>query len=821
MNSLTLIKVAPFTAVHGLFTYSVPAKLARAVLRGCRVVAPFGAKRVVGMVTQTDVEADAQESSSLKIKPIDELLDERPLLPAELLDLLLWMAGYYLGPPGEVIRAALPAALHAKEKRVVRLTDEGVRVLAVQEELLRSANDDLTQKEHDLLRMLEEGGGALTKQKLRGASARALESLSRRGLVTEAAHRKSKRSFRTDLIVEVIQPLDTSKVQRAPRQAALLEAIQLAGGRVRLSQLHDRPRDARALAQRLAAKSLVRLEVVEVPRDPFASEPVEVERPLVLTAEQRMALAPLIESARERRFAAFLLHGVTGSGKTEVYLRLISSALENGRCAIVLVPEISLTPQLAARFRARFGNQVAVLHSGLTDAERYGQWRLIQTAQVKIVVGARSAIFAPLKDVGVIIVDEEHDPSFKQEEGLKYHARDVALVRAKQAGAVAVLGSATPALESYQGAERGRLELLEMPHRATPRPLPEVEIVDLRTYHTGPEGFLSAPLARALAQLLDRREQAILFLNRRGFSTFVICKACGHVFSCENCSITLTYHRAGDRRLICHYCGYSIGVPKRCPACEAEAIDLMGLGTEQVEEQVRQRFPSARVARLDRDTATGRGMRSILAAVSRREIDILVGTQMVTKGHDFPHVTLVGVICADLGLHFPDFRAAERTFQLLTQVAGRAGRGDRPGRVIIQTYSPNHPSLRCARSHDYISFYRHEVEVRRELSYPPWGYLAAVRLDGANPVEVEDGARDLGRRGRAALGSFQEGTVTLLGPTEAPIQRLKGRTRWLLLVRARKREDLRRLLRVIADEQLLNRRGRVRVSVDVDPLMLL
>jgi primosomal protein N' (replication factor Y) len=462
---------------------------------------------------------------------------------------------------------------------------------------------------------------------------------------------------------------------------------------------------------------------------------------------------------------------------------------------------------------------VAVLHSALTDAERYNQWRLIRTAQVRIVVGARSAIFAPLDKLGVVIVDEEHDSSFKQEEGVRYHARDVALVRAKRAGAVAVLGSATPSMESYFGVDRGRLTLLEMPHRATPRPLPQVEIVDLRRYQTGPEGFLSAPLAQALEQVLEQGEQAILFLNRRGFSTFLLCRSCGHVFRCENCSVSLTYHRS-LQRIICHYCGYAVGLPRQCRACSGESIGQMGLGTEQVEEGLRQRFPDARISRLDRDTATGKGLRSILAKMARQEVDILVGTQMVTKGHDFPHVTLVGVVGADLGLHFPDFRAGERTFQLLTQVAGRAGRGERPGRVIIQTYSPDHPSITCARTHDYRAFYGAEVQSREELFYPPWGHLAAIRIDGPDAGVVEGLAHQLAAQSRSALDS--RSPVSVLGPAEAPIQRLKGRIRWLLLLKAQRRDALRQVLvHTLALPATKSGVGGVRISVDVDPLMML
>ena len=750
-----------------------------------------------------------------ELKSLIEVLDADPVLPKDLLELVLWAARYYLAPPGEVARTALPSALHARERQVVRLTAEGARVLAAQEAVLRSQGDVLDADERELLdllrrrRVLPVGG--------KPGRAGLLARLARRGLVAQSAHLSRPGRVRTDLLLELSPSApEEGGGRRAPKREALLQALRDRGGRARLGDLPAELRKLRPVAQRLAARGVLRVEVLEVPHDPFVSEPVEVDRPPVLTDEQRVALDELLAANRAGEFSAFLLHGVTGSGKTEVYLRLIAQNMELGRDALVLVPEISLTPQLAARFRARFGNQVAVLHSGLTDAERFGQWRLIRSGQVRIVVGARSAIFAPLARLGVVIVDEEHDTSFKQAEGVHYNGRDLALVRARNAHAVAVLGSATPSLESYHGAQTGRLRLLELPHRATPRPLPQVQIVDLRTYSTGPDGVLSAPLADALATVLAQHEQAILFLNRRGFSSFVLCRACGNVFRCQNCSVTLTYHRSLER-LLCHYCGYAIDVPKQCPSCARERVALLGLGTEQVEEYLARRFPEARIGRLDRDTAGARGLRTILRQFSRRELDILVGTQMVTKGHDFPFVTLVGVLCADLGLHFPDFRAAETTFQLLTQVAGRAGRGDRPGRVVIQTYSPEHPSLVAAGAHDYASFFKQEMVSRQELAYPPAAHLCAVRFDGADAAAVAATAARLADGARRHIAGSTE--VQLLGPAEAPIQKLKGRTRWLLLLKARSRPALRKALEMLLAEA--EQTSRVRVSVDVDPLFLL
>ena len=813
-----LVRVALFLPLAEPYTYSVPAQLAPRVRRGCRVVVPLGRRQLLGLVVELDAEP-----AGASIKAVLELLDDEPVLEDSLLDLVLWVAEYYRAPPGEALRTALPTVLHARHRQVLRLTPEGRRLLGCQDALLRSADDDLTPKERELLNFLQSKGGSAAARTLEraGASSGIVTRLVNRGVLSRGVKQRGALRPRTDLLVELNEPLDLAALSRAPRQVALVELVRQAGGRARLSQLREQiPGGARTVAQRLAAKGLARVEVVEIPRDPLAAEPVELDRPPVLNQEQQAALDTLLASADQGGiFAPYLLFGVTSSGKTEIYLRLIAVLLGRGLGALVLVPEISLTPQLAARFRARFGRQVAVLHSGLTDAERYSAWRLIHSGQVRIVVGARSAVFAPLSGLGVVVVDEEHDPSFKQEEGVRYNARDVALVRAQQAGALAVLGSATPSLESFQGTQTGRLGLLRLRHRATPRPLPEVQVVDLRRYQTDREGVLSAPLGAALEQTLAQGEQAILFLNRRGFSPFVQCKECGHAFRCDHCSVTLTFHRSLGR-MICHYCGSAAALPPNCPECTAEKIGMLGLGTERVEQVLLQRFAGARVARLDRDTAQRNGLRQILARMARREVDILVGTQMVTKGHDFPDVTLVGVICADLGLHFPDFRAAERTFQLLTQVAGRAGRGERPGRVLIQTYSPDHPSLRWAQQHQYEAFYAEEIKARAELSYPPTGYLAAVHLDGPDGATVERAARKLAGQGERFLKRQPPASrASLLGPTAAPIQKLKDRVRWMLLVRARTRKPLRQLVQALASVTALPKG--VRVTVDIDPISML
>ena len=822
--SPTYVEVAVLLPALPPLTYAVPVELAGKVLRGSHVLVPLGRKREVGVVVKVGVGQGALVGD--KVREILEVLGDEPLLGPRLLDLILWAAKYYLATPGETLRTALPPALHRRPAPAVQISREGRRVLELQDALLRSTDDDLKEKEREALKLLaSRRGGRMSLSRLeREINPAAIRRLTDRGLLTRHVRDRRPAKIRTDLLLELVEPqdLDLDAFNRAKAQRLLLELVQQAGGKVRLGQLRVKPNNARYLARRLAQLGVLRLSEVEVPRDPFAGEPVEVDHlPDRLTDEQQVALDKLLAANDRGEFAPFLLFGVTSSGKTEVYLHFIAKALEGGKNALVLVPEISLTPQLAARFRARFGDHVAVLHSGLSEAERFSQWRLIHEGQLRIVVGARSAVFAPLGNLGVVIVDEEHDPSFKQETGVRYNARDLALMRASICDAVVVLGSATPSLESFNGAKRGRLNLLTMRNRATPRPLPRVEVVDLRTYTTGREGILSAPLSAALEQTLQNKEQAILFLNRRGFSSFVLCKSCGHIIRCRNCSVSMTYHRKGRERIICHYCGYAEGLPKRCPACAAEGLGLMGLGTERVEEVLTKRFPGARVARLDRDTAQGKGLRTILTAVRKREVDILVGTQMVTKGHDFPDVTLVGVICADLGLHFPDFRAGERTFQLLTQVAGRAGRGERPGKVLVQTYSPQHASLRCAKEHDYEAFYTQEVLSRDELGYPPTGHLTTVHLNGPDPDEVARAARSLAIQARELGKREGLGGVGILGPTEAPLQKLKGKTRWLMLLKAPARAPLRRMVAALQAMVAQADLGKVRVYFDVDPLSML
>ena len=808
-------EVAVTLPVAGRYHYRVPSHLAARTQVGARVLVRFGPRKVTGVV----VRAESPLPDGIKAIDLSEVHDDDvPALPADLVELCLWVADYYEAPPGEVLRAALPAGSGIAARAVFALTEAG-----------RAAADGvgsaLPAKQRAMLAKLAQGDMPVAGQSK--ATKHVIEALVGAGLVEQRDQRaKARARLKRERVAKLRVEADAAREQvgrAAKKRLAVIEELAAFGVPMTLVQLEGRVPGAKT-----AVRELVKAGIVDVFEREMHLEAVitgadmHVIAPPQLTDEQAHAVST-ITGAFDQSFKPFLLHGVTGSGKTEVYLRVIAESLEAKKTALVLVPEISLTPQLAARFRARFGDRVAILHSGLSEQARLGEWSRLRRGEASIAVGARSAVFAPLDNLGVIVIDEEHDGSFKQEEGVRYHARDVALVRAQRAGAVCVLGSATPSLESAAHAERGAYTKLVLTQRPTARPMPSVEIIDLRTYTPDGEAMLSAPLHAAIGNTLAAGDQTILFLNRRGFATFVLCKACGHSFRCPYCSVSLTYHRHSDR-LNCHYCGFQQRVPETCPSCKAVgAIERKGLGTEKVAAAVAEAFPNARVARLDRDVASGAKVEAVLARVARREVDILVGTQMVTKGHDFPGVTLVGVLCADTGLNLPDFRASERTFQLLAQVAGRAGRGDRPGRVMIQTYRPTASAVVAAAAHDYTQFFTAEMAARAELGYPPHGRLIAVRIDGPDEHAVAGTAKrlaDLAGDLANALGARGDAPIVeIRGPVPAPIERLRSRTRWQVWLRSGDRHALRRIARgmITLDHIPTN----VRVQLDVDPISTL
>ena len=738
------------------FTYRVPPELVSRLQPGVRVACEFRRSRTIGVVLS--VHDGEPPVAAERIKPVQACLDERPCVPSELLAFLRDLSSYYLAPIGEVLRLAMPA-------------------------IERGTAEDLKQK----------------------------------GLF---GGREKVVAARMDRWA--IAATDADPQQRLGPSAGRLLAHLRSCVEAPVSLLKQTFPSAPEQLRKLASLGLVRLEERERPADPFFATSIDRDQPPALTSEQVVAVDALQRALSTRATHAYLLHGVTGSGKTEVYLRAIATCLELGRGALVLVPEIALTPQLVGRFRARFGDDVAVLHSGLGERARHQMWTRLREAKVKVAIGARSALFAPVPDLGLIVVDEEHDGSFKQEEGVRYHARDMAMLRAHKAGAVCVLGSATPSLESEALVRTGRLDRLALPTRAhSASTLPTVEIVDLRRTGPGPSGhkLLSIPLHRAIEKTLDAGEQVILFLNRRGFAPSVLCEGCGEITSCPHCSVSLTMHRAGGPRLRCHYCDYEMEMPTACPKCKCERLQLVGLGTERLEDTLEAAFPKARIARLDRDVAAGAKSEEVLARMRRREADILVGTQMVTKGHDLPDVTLVGVINADSALSLPDFRSSERTFQLLVQVAGRAGRAERKGRVIVQTRLPEHPVLRFASRHDVRGFVEHEIASRREACYPPFTRLALVRLESADETRVRDEAMrlaEVAQRTRPVI----ERAVEVLGPSPAPIERVRGKYRWRLLLRANERAPLRTTAWAV--QQASHRADRaVRVVLDIDPVQML
>ena len=604
-------------------------------------------------------------------------------------------------------------------------------------------------------------------------------------------------------------------IAEAPRQpgakAVEILAVIRETGDISAADLRKRFGVCTPQLKRLTELGLCRTEEREVYRDPFKDHTVKRDEPRSLHTHQKAALEAIVSCIDRQQFIPFLLYGVTGSGKTEVYLQAITHALAQGKNALVLVPEIALTPQLTGRFQARFDSGIAILHSGLSDGERYDEWRRIRRGQARIVIGARSAIFAPLENIGIIIVDEEHEASYKQSDGLRYNARDLALVRGRLAQAAVVLGSATPLVTSIHAAEEKRLTLLELPERVEGRPMPVVELVGMK----GVKETVSPLLAKCLTETGEQQQQAIVFLNRRGYATFLVCTECGKALSCPNCSVTLTYHRQRGQSL-CHYCDYAVPAPGTCPSCGGTTLGELGAGTEKLEHDLKELLPDARILRMDSDTTSGKGSHArLLSRMNDGSADVLVGTQMIAKGHDFPEVTLVGVVNAEASLGMPDFRAAERTFQLLSQVIGRAGRGETPGRVVVQAPDTEQYAIKAAAEHDATGFYRQELEFRREVGYPPFTFLAAYAISGLAEQTVT-GQADATARLLTRLKSELKLRVEILGPAPAPIYRLRNRYRRQILLKSASRSDLHRL--ILCWRQQTAATAAVRISVDIDPV---
>ena len=788
------------------FTYRLPDTLRHRAAGGCRVVVPFGPRTVTGVIVR--LHDDAPDGA---VKEVLRLVDEEPVLDAELLSLGGWIAQYYCAPLGEVLRGMIPLAGEVRKSKLYSLTDAGRD--AARQLLLGASEDDPTL---ELLRLLE--ARPLSAQYLRKKLAdapRLIRSLEKKGFIgvedLEAERdplRASAVRLRASWAAKV--PENTKLTKRERELHAYLE---LHPGSHNLAELEGSVTGASQAARALARKKLIALEP-EAPSGVFAySATAKTLNPHQLAAYQQIETA-----LRAEKFQTFLLEGVTGSGKTEVYLKAIDACLALGRSALLLVPEIALTPAVAGQFLNRFGNQVAILHSAFHDAERAEQWRRIRDGSARVVVGTRSGVFAPVRNLGLVVIDEEHDQSYKQQETPRYNGRDVAIVRAQAAGAVAILGSATPSLESRYNAERGKYARIELPERIERRPLPDVEVIDMRQefLETRKMAVFSRRLVEMVTERLQHGEQTMLLLNRRGFSSFVACRSCGERVQCVNCAVTLTYHRR-DRRMLCHYCDYAQKVPSVCPKCGSEYLHFLGTGSEKVEEELHRDFPEARIARMDRDTVSGkRHFETILHGFREGDYDILVGTQMIAKGHDIPNVTLVGIVSADIGLGLPDFRAAERTFQLLTQAAGRAGRGDLPGIVLIQTINPEHYAIRFASEQNYAGFYAKEIQVRKLMRYPPFSALANVLVRSQKQDEALAMSAELGR----LLDPAPEG-VKVLGPAEAPVPKLKSEFRYQLLLKAANRKRLNEVLRDVQRFAREKKWSATALVIDVDPLTLM
>ncbi len=815
-----------------VFTYSIPPGMEPVV--GGRVLVPFRQQRLSGIVVELH-----DRPPQVKTKKVIEALDLTPVLDEQLLKLGKWIADYYLAPLGEVFRTMLPLSAEFKRSIVYRITDPGRMALHLAGMSGSPAQSKRTPDEQlvefgvlDFLAERESVSDASLRGSARVSKALLSGMVRKKWIAREdvSAARDATRLVKVAVLLGAEESIrvapeagHSGKAARSDRklsenQRTLIEKLAASGGRIPVEALRglDIPRTTLST---LVRRGLI--ELVDEPQNFTASKLKPRQSPFEFefSAAQKEALARIGEAVASRKFAGLLLHGITGSGKTAVYLACMREVLAQGRSSILLVPEIGLTPAVAADLHQVFGDEVAILHSGLTNAERAEQWHRIRRGDARVVAGTRSAVFAPVSELALVIVDEEQDSSYKQEETPRYHARDVAVIRAKMAGAAVVLGSATPSLESYYNAKKHKYALIELPDRVEKRPLPEVEIVDMRQefQETGQEQVISRKLAEEIRERLEKKEQVMVLLNRRGYSPVVLCRACGKTLQCKNCAVSMTHHKR-ERKMECHYCGHVERIPDRCAHCGSEYVYFVGTGSEKLEELLHGMFPQARIGRLDRDTVRGReDFEHALNALNEGALDMLVGTQMIAKGHDIHGVTLVGVVGADMALGLPDFRAAERTFQLLTQVAGRAGRGQSPGKVILQTYFQDHYAVQFAAHHDFAGFYEKELQFRAWMHYPPYSAIANVLIRSEKLDEALTWSGELGRWFEKAR---HEG-IRVLGPAAAPITRLKRDYRYHFILKSPSREKMNALLRAMLVEVAAHKIPRTQVIVDVDAIWLM
>ena len=814
------VEVALPLPLRQTFTYILPVGLQENIQTGARLLVPFGKRQLTGYAValhqNLNPELEIEESA---LKEAIELLDAEPLLTAEIIKLTQWTADYYASSWGEVLKASLPAGINANVEQVVAITENGRDELAkvssaktIKVQILQFLNENGETSARELGKKF---GVSKTQRAVRELVKVGWASTLNRTLTAQvkAKRRKSVRLLPPELHQPTTKPLTDA-------QQRIIELLLEENGEIIFTELLEKADVGASSINTLAKRGIVEVFVQEVRRDPLQDAKLPELQNLILTDEQNTVLSEIQKAIEAEKYKAFLLHGVTGSGKTEIYIRAMKTVMEKGKTALMLVPEIALTPVFSRRLRAVFGDEVAILHSNLSTGERFDEWRRLRSGAARIVIGTRSAVFAPLENIGLIIIDEEHDGSYRQHESPFYNGRDVAVVRANFADAVVVLGSATPALETFHNSHIGKYEYLSLPNRIGNRPLARAELVDMRQVfkQIGKDAPFSPQLVQAIEETHARGEQSIILLNRRGFSQFVLCRSCGESIRCNNCDITLTYHRR-EAKLVCHYCNHREKAPRSCPKCKSQYLYFVGEGTEQIEDMLKRKFSNLRIARIDRDTTKRRKeFEETLMQFSEGEIDMLVGTQMLAKGHDFPNVTLVGVISVDAGLAMPDFRSAERTFQLLTQVAGRAGRGDLQGKVLIQTYYPEHYVLKHALYQDYEGFYKEEISFRQKLSYPPFVALCSILIKHSNYNYAFDHAQIL----KDCLQTANtEKMCRIFGIAPAPLARLKGEHRLQILVKARNRTKLRETLDFAlhdAQEKFCDLRI---VNVEIDPVNLM
>lgn len=811
--ALCAVLRGPSNCLH----YRIPDPFHGMDLVGRRVLVPLGYREAVALVVDLDDQAPAEVIRG-GLKDIRTVVDDEPVLPRDLVALCRWISRYYFHPLPSVLEAVLPSNLLAHPRRRYRLTAEGRAGLlhgARQETRTlgaRALEAALLEREKVGLEDLE------TLPKGWKAHLKRLESL---GWVTwDYTWPSLEPSAKRVKVIVLKENPPEKRLESSPHLRRFHAVLRDSGGACPFGDLRRQVPQASYWVKKLAAEGFLAVEEREVLRESPMAQDLASGPPYELTPEQKAAMAAMEGAVQSPSFKPFVLYGVTGSGKTEIYLRLVEKTVGLGRTALVLVPEIALSTQVEAVFRARFGEALAVWHSGLASGVRDDQWRKMTSGRTAVILGVRSAVLSPVKNLGLIIVDEEHDSSYKQEERLRYHARDVAVMRARIADVPVILGSATPSLQSFHHGRTGRYALVTLLKRVEDRPLPHIHIVDMRR-HRGPFRVLSPELQKVLEETLEDDGQAMLFLNRRGFASFFLCRACGAVLQCPHCAVSLTYHQSLER-VLCHYCGHEEAVPGACPACAKGIMIPFGFGTERVEEELRRKFPHVKTLRVDRDAMTcpAKLVRT-LDAFRSRKAQVMIGTQMITKGHDFPHVTLVGVINADTSLQISDFRSGETTAQLLMQVAGRAGRGEKPGRVVIQTYNPHHYVIQAAAAMDYGHFCEHELASRRTLQYPPFTRMARFLITGPQQNSTAQAAAELGRIARETKADWESRGIPLavLGPAPAPLQKLKKRFRYNLYVKAWRAEELQAFVEKILDGVSHGAVFEaVRVAVDRDPV---